>query len=161
MCIRDRREVWPVGLVTGLSFAVAQFITSNFISVELTDIVASLVGLAATVAFLRVWHPQGAAEARARLSAERDAQLKGETFTEHVRRPLTGERVWMGLFPYLLVVVVFSASKLIPALKNALAATDVKVAWPGLDGHILAANGKAVSSTIYTFPWLSLSLIHI
>ena len=43
---RGLREVWPVALVTGLGFALAQFVTSNYISVELTDIVASLAGLA-------------------------------------------------------------------------------------------------------------------
>lgn len=149
------REVWPVALVTGLSFALAQFVTSNYISVELTDIVASLVGLAAAVVFMRFWQPQGSTEARDRLGAERDAALGDETFTHHVSRPLTANRVWMGLFPYLLVVVVFSASKLIPALKSFLGSTDVKVKWPGLDGHVLAASGKPVTSTVYTFPWLS------
>jgi len=64
---RGLREVWPAALVTGLSFALAQFATSNFLSVELTDIVAALVGLAATVLFLRVWTPTGAAEAHERL----------------------------------------------------------------------------------------------
>jgi lactate permease len=149
------REVWPVGLVTGLSFAIAQFVTSNYISVELTDIVASLVGLAAAVTFMRFWQPQGSTEARDRLGAERDAVLGDKTFTHHVSRPLTSARVWMGLFPYLLVVVVFSASKLIPAFKSFFASSDVKVKWPGLDGHVLASSGKPVSSTVYTFPWLS------
>ncbi|MGB8382923.1 MAG: L-lactate permease, partial [Dermatophilaceae bacterium] len=67
---RGVREVWPAALVTGLSFAIAQFVTSNYISVELTDIVASLVGLAATVVFLRFWQPKGSAEARLRLLGE-------------------------------------------------------------------------------------------
>lgn len=161
---RGLREVWPVGLVTGLSFALAQFATSNFLSVEMTDIVASLVGLAATVLFLRVWRPAGSDQARARLAAERDEQLGGAAFTEHVSRPLTPARIWSGLFPYLLVVVVFSLSKLVAPIKNALVGnpavkgdhgTDVKIAWPGLDGHVLASSGKPVTSTVYTFPWLS------
>src|SRR5919198_816121 len=49
----------------GAVFALAQFVSANFISVELTDIIASLAGLAAVVLFLRVWQPQGAEEARA------------------------------------------------------------------------------------------------
>ena len=167
---RGLREVWPVALVTGLGFALAQFVTSNYISVELTDIVASLAGLAGAVIFLRFWQPVGSAEARDRLAAERDAQMGAGTFTAHVPRPLTAHRVWMGLFPYLLVVAVFSASKLVtpiknflvgnPAVKNAAGAqidfgTDVKIAWPGLDGHVLGANGKPVGATVYTLPWLS------
>ena len=49
--------VWPAALVGGLSFAIGQYACSNFISVELTDIVASLLSIAAMVAFLRVWQP--------------------------------------------------------------------------------------------------------
>ncbi|MFZ0158755.1 MAG: L-lactate permease, partial [Kineosporiaceae bacterium] len=71
---RGLREVWPAALVTGLSFALAQFATSNFLSVELTDIVAALVGLAATVLFLRVWTPVGAREAHERLTADREVE---------------------------------------------------------------------------------------
>ena len=42
---RGVRETWPVALSVGATFAVAQFVASNFISVELTDIIASLLGL--------------------------------------------------------------------------------------------------------------------
>ena len=44
-------------MVGGLTFAIAQFACSNYISVELTDIVASLLSAGAMVAFLRVWQP--------------------------------------------------------------------------------------------------------
>ncbi|MDJ1131013.1 L-lactate permease [Streptomyces iconiensis] len=54
---RGIRQTWPVALVCGSAFAVAQFISANYVSVELTDIIASLVALAAVVAFLRVWQP--------------------------------------------------------------------------------------------------------
>jgi lactate permease len=54
---RGVRQTLPAALVCGLSFAVAQFVTSNYISVPLTDIVAALVSVAATVLFLRVWRP--------------------------------------------------------------------------------------------------------
>jgi lactate permease len=58
---RGVRQAWPAALVCGLSFAVAQFAASNYISVELTDIIASLFSLAALVLFLRVWQPKGSA----------------------------------------------------------------------------------------------------
>jgi lactate permease len=61
----------------------------------------------------------------------------------------------MALFPYLLVIAVFSVSKLVPAVKELLAGTDQKIAWPGLDGHVLSAAGKPIGSTVYTFQWLS------
>src|SRR6516225_2196105 len=58
---RGVRQAWPAAAVCGLSFALAQFVASNYISVELTDIIASLFSLAALVLFLRVWQPKGGA----------------------------------------------------------------------------------------------------
>src|SRR3954462_5673535 len=55
--MRGVRQAWPAAIVGGLTFAVGQFVCSNYISVELTDIVASLLSVAAMVAFLRVWQP--------------------------------------------------------------------------------------------------------
>ena len=54
---RGLREVWPAALVCGVAFALAQFVTSNYFSVPLTDIVAALVSAGAVVLFLRVWQP--------------------------------------------------------------------------------------------------------
>src|SRR3954451_6835880 len=55
--MRGVKAVWPAALVGGVVFAVGQFVCSNYISVELTDIVASLLSVGALVAFLRVWQP--------------------------------------------------------------------------------------------------------
>src|SRR5512133_384651 len=49
---RGLRETWPVALVAGAAFAAAQFVTSNYVSVDLTDVVASLASLAATLLWL-------------------------------------------------------------------------------------------------------------
>jgi lactate permease len=54
---RGVRQTWPAMLVAGGTFAVAQFAVSNYGSVELTDIVASLASMLVTVAFLRAWQP--------------------------------------------------------------------------------------------------------
>jgi len=51
------RQTLPATLACGITFAVAQFVSSNFISPQLTDIVASLLGAAAVVLVLRVWQP--------------------------------------------------------------------------------------------------------
>jgi lactate permease len=51
-------EIWPAILVTGLSFAIPQFLVSNFIGPELVDIIAALVSIIALVLFLRVWQPK-------------------------------------------------------------------------------------------------------
>ena len=54
---RGVRQVWPVAVLGGVSFAVGQFLCANYFSVELTDIVASLLATGSIVAFLRVWSP--------------------------------------------------------------------------------------------------------
>src|SRR5215217_8726387 len=55
--MRGVRQAWPAAIVGGLVFAMAQFATSNYISVELTDIVAALLATASIVALLQVWQP--------------------------------------------------------------------------------------------------------
>ncbi len=51
-------EIWPAILVTGLSFAIPQFLVSNFIGPELVDIIAAIVSMASLILFLRVWQPK-------------------------------------------------------------------------------------------------------
>ena len=50
---RGLRQLWPLALVVGVVFGISQFVSSNYLSVELTDIIASLAGLAAAVLMLR------------------------------------------------------------------------------------------------------------
>ena len=163
---RGFKQLWPVALVTGVSFAIAQWVSATWLSVELTDIIASLVGLAAAVTFMRFWKPVGGADALVSLHADRDAELASMTEKERAALPqlhddtvdpkaLAGGRIFMALFPYLLVIAVFSVTKLIPAVSAWLASTDIKIPWPGLNGHILKADGTASASTIYNFQWLS------
>ena len=51
-------EIWPAILVTGLSFAIPQYLVSNFIGPELVDIIAAIVSMASLIMFLRVWQPK-------------------------------------------------------------------------------------------------------
>ena len=48
-------EIWPAILVTGVSFAIPQYLVSNFIGPELVDIIAAIVSMVCLVLFLRVW----------------------------------------------------------------------------------------------------------
>ncbi|MGV9713594.1 L-lactate permease [Gordonia sp. NPDC003424] len=174
---RGLRDVWPIAVVVGVVFGVAQWFSANFLSVELTDIIASLVALAAAVIMLRFWQPSGGDAARERLLTERSAEVdaigddlggsggsasrpaSGGTAVaqraEPDTTPLGAQRTLMALFPYLLVVVVFALAKLLTPLKNFLTDTDTTFGWPGLDGNIANAAGKVSSSTQYTFGWLS------
>ncbi len=51
-------EIWPAVLVAGVSFAIPQFLVSNFIGPELVDIIAAIVSMACLIGFLRVWQPK-------------------------------------------------------------------------------------------------------
>ncbi|MGO2313601.1 L-lactate permease [Brachybacterium tyrofermentans] len=162
---RGVKQLWPLALVVGLTFAISQFVSSNFISVELTDIIASLAGLAAAVIMLQFWTPEGGKDALEKMRGERETEQAGPVdtgsaggavaTTARTDVRLTPGRVLMALFPYLLVIAIFSASKLIPVLSSALAATDIKIPWPGLDGQVLTADGELAGSTVYAFQWLS------
>jgi len=51
-------EIWPAILVSGLSFAIPQFVVSNYIGPELVDVIAAISSMACLIAFLRVWKPK-------------------------------------------------------------------------------------------------------
>ncbi len=51
-------EIWPAILVTGASFAVMQFLVSNYIGPELVDVIAAIVSMVCLVAFLKIWQPK-------------------------------------------------------------------------------------------------------
>src|SRR5256885_6692932 len=55
---RRMREILPAVLVTGVSFAIVQFLISNFVGPELTDIIAALVSMACLAGLLRIWRPR-------------------------------------------------------------------------------------------------------
>jgi lactate permease len=55
---RGMKEVWPAILICGVSFAIPQFLISNFINPWIVDIGASVVAMACLTLFLRVWHPR-------------------------------------------------------------------------------------------------------
>ncbi|MFT2157602.1 lactate permease LctP family transporter [Pseudomonas putida] len=58
--LRGVKETWPAALVAGLSFAVTQYFTSNFIGPELPDITSALASLISLTLFLKVWQPKRA-----------------------------------------------------------------------------------------------------
>jgi L-lactate permease len=52
---RAVRGMWPVLLVAGGSFGLAQFVSSNWLGYSLTDVLSSMTSLVATLLFLKVW----------------------------------------------------------------------------------------------------------
>jgi lactate permease len=162
--MRGIRQTWPAAVVGGFVFAVAQFATSNYISVELTDIVASLLATAAIVLLLRVWHPsepllgEPAETRRGGGPALAGAATHDPEFEADVRRRQeVGERdtpreVALAYAPYLIIIVIFSLAQIGP-IKDFLASPTQEFTWPGLD--VRNADGEQVSSVTYAFNWLA------
>lgn len=150
-------QTWPIAIIMGLSFGLTQWASATWISVELTNVIASLVSLAIGVVVLRIWQPRGASEAHERMAAERAEHGLAaiDSGAEQARPALSGGRIFMALFPYILVVAVFSIAKLVPFVARALTSTDVKFGWPGLYGHLVQADGKPNGAARFTFAWLS------
>ncbi|MFC0217136.1 lactate permease [Pseudochelatococcus lubricantis] len=55
---RGMAEIWPAILVCGVSFAIPQFLVSNFHGPWLVDVIAAIVSMVALVLFLKVWRPR-------------------------------------------------------------------------------------------------------
>ena len=56
--LRGMMQIWPAILVCGVSFAIPQFLISNYINPWIVDIGASLICMACLVGFMRIWHPK-------------------------------------------------------------------------------------------------------
>ena len=147
---RGIRETWPVALVCGFVFAVAQYATSNFVSVPLTDVVASLLSAAAVVAMVRVWHPRR--EQAPAVIAGGAADEPTEDFAQRVANPDDRAEVARAYAPYAIIIAVFVICQ-ITAVKKLLDKATFKFQWPGLD--IVSPKGKTVSLTEFTLNLLT------
>jgi lactate permease len=159
---RGLRAVWPAALVAGLTFAVLQFAVSNYVSMQLTDIVASLGSAAVLVLFLRVWRPAAPAtvsEPSRPRPAIAGAAAGDAAFEDDVRArsgqdgPPTGRRDMILAFaPYAIIVVILGAMSLNVVIKELDKLTS-EFLWPGL--HVLGHTGKAPTSEKFKLNWLT------
>ena len=67
---RGVKEVWPAALVAGGSFAISQYLTSNFIGPELPDVTSAIASIVLTTLFLKVWKPADEPAAQAEKPAD-------------------------------------------------------------------------------------------
>jgi lactate permease len=123
---RSIRALWPVLLVAGVSFGIAQYAASNYLDYTLTDVFAALGSLAITLLFLQVWHPAP------------DPEFAISHAPTQTSMPGAGSvPAWQGWMPWLLVtaiVIVWTYKKIAVIGQKA-------IHWPGLD--------NAVSITLY------------
>jgi len=148
---RGVRDTWPAALLCGLVFGVAQYATSNFLSVPLADVVASLLSAAAVVGLVRVWQPRRSPAAQPAVVGGGDSD---ETPPAPPRREATDSRadVARAYAPYGIIIAVFVVCQ-IPAVKRFLDGATIAFTWPGL--AVVDADGDPSSLTKFTLNLLT------
>ena len=174
---RGMRATWPAAVVCGLVFALAQYATSNFLSVPLADVVASLLSAAAVVALVRVWRPANTytelSEPEAVAVRAGSAEAGGNDVRRGGLRSVDGPRprggtgagparddqvedsradVVKAYAPYGIIIAVFVLCQ-IPAVKSLLDTATVAGNWPGL--NVVDANGDPSTLTKFTLNLLT------
>ena len=128
---RGIKETWPAVLVAGGSFAIAQYLTSNFIGPELPDITASLTSLVCLTLFLRRWKPVRIFRFDTQTSAEAAAQAL------EAPRHSTGQivKAWSPFLILTAMVTIWSIPpfKALFAAGGALEHWVLKIPVPSLD----------------------------
>jgi lactate permease len=123
---RSIRALWPMLLVAGVSFGLAQFAASNYLDYTLTDVFAALGSLVVTLLFLQIWRPAPDPEFAISGAALETRALASRTVPD-----------WQGWMPWVIVtvtVIVWTYWKVASIGQQA-------IHWPGLD--------EAVSITLY------------
>ncbi|MBC6463221.1 L-lactate permease [Actinomadura sp. HBU206391] len=176
---RGVRQTWLPAMVGGVVFAVGQFIASNFMSAELTDIIASLAGTASIVLLLKFWQPrhvltgeqaddvevstriaeatavahevEGGGRKGGKHSGQRSGGQESGALTSVQERPPAAD-VARAYAPYAVIIAIFSIAQFGP-VKEFLAKATKTFAWPGLD--VLTPAGTPASATTFKFDWLA------
>ena len=168
---RGMLEIWPAILVAALSFAVPQFLVSNFHGPWLVDVVAAIVSMASLALFLRFWHPKRiwehevrtasgsdrvVSEARPSGRAAADGALVNARASDTTRSEIL--RAWLPWIILSAVVFVWG----LPQTKSLLDGISApKIPIPGLDKLVLRVPPVVAKPTaenaILNFNWLSAS----
>ncbi|AUG39066.1 L-lactate permease [Pseudomonas chlororaphis] len=127
--LRGVKETWPAALVAGLSFAVTQYFTSNFIGPELPDITSALASLIALTLFLKVWQPKrsfAAATASVGAAAVRNGGFGQPRTTQP--SPYSFAEIFKAWSPFLILTVLVTIWTLKP-FKAMFAAGGSMYSW--------------------------------
>jgi lactate permease len=129
---RSLRALWPLLLVAGASFAIAQFACSNYLDYALTDVLSSLTAIVATLGFLRAWRP-----------------APDPTYAVRARSPAASAvPAWQGWIPWVAVAVVVIAWTYL----KVSSVGQQSIAWPGLHQRVsITLYGGQPYAAIWTF----------
>ena len=130
--LRSVRALWPMLLVAGGSFALAQFVSSNYLDYALTDVLSSLTALIVTLGFLRIWLPK-----HDPAFAIRGPSMHALGADVALVRPASAIPGWQGWIPW----VVVSAVVIAWTHLKIFTVGQQTIPWPGLH--------NAVAITLY------------
>ena len=101
---RGMRQIWPAILVCGVSFAVPQYLISNFINPWIVDVGASLISMGCLIGFLRIWQPKELWLSPALRSRDNSATGMPPPVTKTATQ--TSAEIWRSLLPWIIVCVI-------------------------------------------------------
>jgi lactate permease len=150
---RGMMQIWPAILLCGVTFAVPQFLISNFVNPWIVDIGASLVSMACLILFLQVWRPKEIWTSPALRGRDDSAATMPARKPAPAGKPTTGE-VWFSLLPWIIVCAVLlvwgsgwfkdlvnpyaTVSYPVPELHNAIQKVPPVVSKPTPEGAVFA-----------------------
>ncbi len=145
---RGLAAVLPATVACGASFAGVQFLVSNFVGPQLTDILSSLAAMGSLCALLAAWKPKG------------QFHLPGNIAASAPRRSYSGRELLRAWGPYLLLVVFVLLWGWTP-VQNRWNALSISFPWPGLHNAIQrvppAVPAPLPYAAAFNFNWLSAS----
>jgi lactate permease len=134
--LRGLKDTWHIALSSGVIFAIFQFLASNYIGYQITDVIASVACILGILLILRFVKPKN--PVLAEFSDEEEEKTAAQLTTG-------GARVWGAVAPYAIVVVIFGLSQ-VPAIKSAIAN------WAG--GYKLPDGTAVPGALVFTWPGL-------
>ena len=132
--LRSIGKLWPALVVSGGSFALAQFVTSNYLGYELTDVLSSMTSLIVTISFLKVWKPQPDPEFAMSRSESRAKN-------HHERIGYGGWLPWI----IVSVIVIFWVHA------NVASIGQSNIKWPGLHNAVYMTLYHKSYAAVWTF----------
>ncbi|HEX9461885.1 MAG TPA: L-lactate permease [Alphaproteobacteria bacterium] len=101
---RGMIEIWPAILVCGVSFAIPQFVISNYVNPWIVDIGASLISMACLIGFMKIWQPKQLWLSPALRTRDDSAATMPKRAPSTIKP--TRAQVWASLTPWIIVCVI-------------------------------------------------------
>ncbi len=149
-------EIWPAILVAGVSFAIPQFLVSNYHGPWLVDVIAAITSMGSLSLFLKIWHPK---EVWLSTSREGDTVSHAEAEKQRVATGYSRAQVLKAWTPWVILsVLVFLWG--LPQIKNWLNEISIfKFPIEGLHNLVIKVPPVVPKPTpeaaVYVLNWLS------